>query len=164
MCAALRRRYLLHALGGAASLSLAGCLSSSQPTVSTPSHVSRVTFELTETAPKEGAPQITVDGQTVTVVGVMWTGNPCYEAALTRVTMDEDSSRLRIIVGVGKSEFHPDRNLGRRLRGGGCPDSVDGDSYRVTVEFPSVTALPRIVEATHRPEPGSPQTTTTQVS
>ena len=164
MCAALRRRNLLHTLGVAASLSLAGCLSSSEPAFSTPTQVSHISFELVETGPDADAPQITVEGATVTVMGAMWTDNPCYEAVLTNVTMDDPSATLRIVVGVGKSDFHPDRNLIRRLSGGGCPDSVDGDAYRVTIEFPSEQALPRTVEATHRPVPGSPQTTTTQIS
>lgn len=109
------------------------------------------------------APQITLDGATVTIVGEMYTDNPCYEAALTEVTVDEAASTLRIVVSVEKSEFHPDRNLGRRLRGGGCPDSLEQSAYRVTVEFPAEQALPRTVTATQRPSPGSPQTTTTQV-
>lgn len=137
-------------LAGAAVLA-AGCLSPRRYPVTTPAPVRNVTFDPDVGGGEEGAPTITVEGSTVVVEGTMQTGTPCYEAVLERVAFDEAAARLDVVVGVGKSGFHPDRDPVRRLLGGGCPDVMEVDTYRVAVDFPSVDAVPAAVTATHRP-------------
>lgn len=157
----MNRRTLLSSLAIAPSAGLAGCLgrlaATGSDSVSLPNPVSELEFEITDTGfdPRDD-PGISFTEETseATVKGTIWVGSKkCNEATLTDVSFDGTNDSIKLHIGSGKSDKHPDN----RLLGGACDEAMSADGYQIDI---SVEDRVQAITVTERDAEGNSRSST----